>query len=38
MAIVKGVDTVSNVTNILTQIKNKGYSYVNRYYSINGNS
>lgn len=38
MAIVKGVDTVSNVTNILTQIKNKGYSYVIRYYSINGNS
>ena len=38
MAIVKGVDTVSNVTNILTQIKNQGYSYVIRYYSINGNS
>ena len=38
MVIVKGVDTVSNVTNILTQIKNKGYSYVIRYYSINGNS
>lgn len=38
MAIVKGVDTVSNVTNILTQIKKQGYSYVIRYYSINGNS
>ena len=38
MAIVKGVDTVSNVTNILTQIKSQGYSYVIRYYSINGNS
>ena len=38
MAIVKGVDTVSNVTNILTQIKNQGYSYVIRYYSLDGNA
>ena len=35
---VKGLDTYSNVSNCLTNIKNQGYSFVARYYSKSGNS
>lgn len=33
-----GVDTVSNVTNVVNEIKNQGYSFVIRYYSNSANS
>lgn len=35
---VKGLDTVSNVSNIVNTIKNKDYSFVARYYSLSGNA
>ena len=34
----KGLDTVSNVSSIACTIKNKGYTFVVRYYSLSGNS
>lgn len=35
---VNGLDTVSNVSNIVNTIKNNGYSFVARYYSLSANS
>lgn len=34
----KGLDTVSNVKKSVSVIKNKGYSFVIRYYSLSGNT
>lgn len=35
---VYGLDTVSNVSNIVNTIKNNGYSFVARYYSLSANA
>lgn len=37
MAYIYGLDTVSNVTKIVQEIKNSGYSFVIRYYSLSDN-
>ncbi len=34
---VKGVDTASNVSNVVSDLKSKGYSFVIRYLSVSGN-